>query len=779
MMGSMEDPNAAGGPPTASNGNENLTMLINENPPESTSATSQAAASVGTPAAGNRNVMIGHGGNNLQQQGPPPATPEITTTWGTPNVNESISNPYSEPLLVVQQHARIGDPVEPPARNAPKGQQMTTETAAEQQQPVASVGYPSTPGGTARLPEDESSSILSRLFDPDRKQKPALWTHIKLVAPGPADRPPAGHTKWRSKDAIAAYCLKCKKQFTYTKGTSKTISRHMMAYHGMTSTSGDMADDSETGSGKGLEAPRGSFEPPLKKRKSEAGGKANGKSPSFLILKWLVGSFRPFSIVDDPGLNDFLKVYSSEKLPASIDMYRTAFDQCTKIKQHLKCLSTSFDGFSLGCEKIDMNNSCEETFYRIRATFCTNGFERRSFTLVVKGGQSCASIVRETLTEYDLPFDKIVTVTLKNIPEGEDLLLEGTVQSDYIYDVLHHMDTLVIEAMNQGFVGSLLSKLQQRVAADSHGSFQHRDTAYAKSLSAFCSTVPDVHRLLQKCQANQTDADNQWALTKNEQYMTTVLSLILKPLFDGWTTLSTDRFPTVGLAFPVFRRIQNILENTELKGLSTDMVDQGVVAAMEEFIRSLTTNFSIAFSTILGKGHPLMWTVPLDPRLIHMNGLDDAEKAAVSSALVEYLKQQKLDEGDDVVEVIKVRDTATETTETSNQESSTMGGIFWGEDDQDKGSSTSAETYAQAAVNRYFNTVRSQRRIEDPLEWWKSNQEQFPELSQMAKLWFGASAVVPAMNGDTDNYCGEHFGLIAFLHENINFISDEPFTLEI
>lgn len=109
-------------------------------------------------------------------------------------------------------HARIDDPVEPPARYAPK------------LRPEA--GRPSI-GETADLPpevlEAGSKSILSRLFDPDRKQKPQLWTHIKLVAPGPADQPPPGHIKWRSKHAVAAYCLKCKKQFTYTRGTSKTI----------------------------------------------------------------------------------------------------------------------------------------------------------------------------------------------------------------------------------------------------------------------------------------------------------------------------------------------------------------------------------------------------------------------------------------------------------------------------------------------------------------------------------------------------------------------------
>lgn len=128
--------------------------------------------------------------------------------------NEDSNLPSEEVKLAIdavvksiQDHGRIDDPVEPPARNAPKNFTLKNRDDDE---------------NISFLPIN-SKSILSRLFDPDRKQKPQLWEHIKLVAPGPADQPPPGHIKWRSKDAVSAYCLKCRKQFTYTKGTSKTV----------------------------------------------------------------------------------------------------------------------------------------------------------------------------------------------------------------------------------------------------------------------------------------------------------------------------------------------------------------------------------------------------------------------------------------------------------------------------------------------------------------------------------------------------------------------------
>lgn len=111
-------------------------------------------------------------------------------------------------------HARVDDPVGNPAR-------FTSSKKKEPQKKAEENGAPKTSHGL------DPNCILTRLFDPDRMQKPAIWKFIKLVAPGPASSPPPGTLKWRSKDAIAAYCLKCKRQFTYTKGTSKTVSRHV------------------------------------------------------------------------------------------------------------------------------------------------------------------------------------------------------------------------------------------------------------------------------------------------------------------------------------------------------------------------------------------------------------------------------------------------------------------------------------------------------------------------------------------------------------------------
>ena len=67
----------------------------------------------------------------------------------------------------------------------------------------------------------EDVPVTDRLFGPERQQRPELWQFIKLVAPT------AEKKKWKSREAVGAYCTKCNKDITYSKGTSKQILRHM------------------------------------------------------------------------------------------------------------------------------------------------------------------------------------------------------------------------------------------------------------------------------------------------------------------------------------------------------------------------------------------------------------------------------------------------------------------------------------------------------------------------------------------------------------------------
>jgi hypothetical protein len=323
-------------------------------------------------------------------------------------------------------------------------------------------------------------------------------------------------------------------------------------------------------------------------------------------------------------------------------------------------------------------------------------------------------------------------------------------------------------------------------------------------VQADTTTTENVYQLLQtflqsddqsevEAEATKELAKKEWTPTDQEQYMVKVLNAILKPFFDATTTLSREKYPTIGLAITVFRRIRDVLEKIVVKDkvfVEKVAIDDKTIAAMSDCLETLLESFSTNFSSLLGVNPPLMWTIPLDPRLIHMKGLSDSEKESVDKLLVEKVKEWKLvalkkeeqEEGES--DEKKKNKDDDDDDEKTQQESSTMGGIFWGDDTEDNTSNNNTTeriaAYARGVVDRYFGTVKSsQRRIDDPLGWWNANQSQFPELSQMARTWLGASATFEGSGSSSSSsdqqkrrreYPEDNLEIVAFLHDNSDLI---------
>jgi hypothetical protein len=169
-----------------------------------------------------------------------------------------------------------------------------------------------------------------------------------------------------------------------------------------------------------------------------------------------------------------------------------------------------------------------------------------------------------------------------------------------------------------------------------------------------------------------------------------------------------------------------------------------------------------------------MWTIPIDPRLIHMKGLSSEEKEKVTATLIDNVKQLKLSLSSSTDEEVMGNKVSGKG---SKQETSTMAGLFFGDDAEmeestDSGTEATAAAYARTSVDRYLDAVKSNRRIDDPLSWWNQNREQFPELAMLARKWLGASAIyveAGAKNG-RESYPGDNLDVVSFLHDNIGLL---------
>jgi hypothetical protein len=634
-------------------------------------------------------------------------------------------------------HAKIQDIIEPPVR-----------------QP------------SIRTPPDDS--ILGRLFDPDRKQKPGLWEHIKLVAPGPANSPPNGLPKWRSKDAVAAYCLVCKKQFTYTKGTSKTVSRHMAAYHGLHDTNrvkhikAECLPETTTDS---LKSPSAN-EPPLKKRKVAFSGHP-------LVLKWLVSSFRPLSSVEDPGLADLLNHVAAAdrrfELPTPDILVELAKTTQTKVEALLQTrLRAECNYYSLTVQAF--TSSRWEEHASINCTYVTPSFERKSCTLAVVPMTNTAdclnNAIESTMEKYNLSKDRLTGVI-----KGAATL---SISKDFACRtcVTTSMNSVVKEVLQKGKAGRWLSLIKSRVEKWNVDSGPKDKIVVQTSDNYSYSTYRMLkHLLVSQSKVNQQEGTEHF--TPEDWAGAQGLVDMLRPLSDAAATFSGEQYPTVGLCIPVLRRIRDVLEETEWK---PELVRcPTMLKTMKECLQALLKSYKSMFSAILdeSKYPEYMWTMPLDPRLVSMKGLSEEEKKSVVKSLVEEVKKMEI-----------VGKEVDKPSDATNAEDATMGGIFWGDDTDTKDSPAKSTdisaAYAQASVDRYFHTVRSHRRMEDPLIWWKDNHVHFPELAQLARKWLGCCATHMAagklcnLDDPTEKrkrqYGESHLEVVAFLHDNVDLL---------
>jgi hypothetical protein len=638
-------------------------------------------------------------------------------------------------------HAKIQDMIEPPVR-----------------QP------------SIRFPTDDS--ILSRLYDPDRKQKPALWEHIKLVAPGPADKPPNGLLKWRSKDAVAAYCLVCKKQFTYSKGTSKTVSRHMAAYHQPI----DAANSAiKRGRGVNIKADVSSKttdsanEPPLKKRKIALSGDT-------LVLKWLVSSFRPLSCAQDPGLADLMDFVAATdriityKLPTRDTLVELAKTTHTKVEALLQTqLRAECNFYSLAVQVF--TNSRSEEYASISCTCISPSFERKSCTLAVvpmSNNNTLNTAIESTMEKYNLSKDRLTCI----IKSPATLSISKDVSSSCQTCVTTSMNSVVKEMLLQkGKVGKWLSQIQSRVEKWNTECGLPQDKIVVPD-DVGNNNSSSIYRMLQHLLESQSKVNQESpeCFTPEDWAGAQGLVDMLRPLSDATATFSGEQYPTVGLCIPVLRRIRDVLEEMEWK---PEIVKcPSMLKTMKECLQALLKSYKSMFSAILAEDPQYMWTIPLDPRLVSMKGLSVEEKKKVVKSLVEEVKKMEI--------VGKEVDKPSDATKA---EDTTLGGIFWGDDTDNKDSpekSTDISTaYAQASVDRYLHTVRSHRRMEDPLIWWKDNHVHFPELAQLARKWLGTSATHMAAGKVCDlddptekrkRQYGEHLDVVAFLHDNVDLL---------
>jgi hypothetical protein len=539
----------------------------------------------------------------------------------------------------------------------------------------------------------------------------------------------------------------------------------MVAVHGLKIDNGDYDGGAADSNDERLSEENG---PPLKKRKATSSGNRAAASQTVALLRWLVGSYHPLDLVHttSAAMSGFVNFCRSlngsfclpplQHLVALADQrYRELQDEIRHYLNDKECgfLSVSVRRVKVRCiSKHDdtPNSNVQDVrwYFPVQFTFCTSNFEKKSLTAAVvkretdEGGPINENdAFEQALAMFNVDKKRVTWASCLPSQDGDGF---GSVEGSRIDDTDSQMTVTrcVVDQMDEMVMNCTQTFLKNHF----DGEFNLQESTH-DSTQIQRSWTHRMYQLIES--ANEKEMEGQTLAIARVH-----LLKILAPFKDAIETLSSDPYPTVGLAISVLRRVQRVLGDVDLSSRLEPSVEgsdnqQKMKEVMEDFLHATQSNFHESFKPFLREDAHGLWTVPLDPRLVLMNGLSENEQDNVKSSLCNAVRdfiQEKMQHTDPTI--------ARRDKNGFGPSASTMDGLFLGDAINDSHTSVEdAEAYAKSNVESFFLAVSSHRQINDSLQWWKNHHSSFPELSCIARKWLTTSTIYagPTVNSDERN----------------------------
>ena len=276
-------------------------------------------------------------------------------------------------------------------------------------------------GGTIADENNVERRKSMNLYLPSRISKPENWQFIKLVGPAGEKR------EWKTNECLGAYCEKCKMHLKYDpeKGNTKQVQNHMTNFHAKQLS---LYVKSKTAGTKRTLVGMEKFV--TKKHKSEEmlpASKADQAVGDALLSLWVAKSLRPFSIVEDEGLIQFIEYANVSKRKLTIPSRKTVRKNIMKIakvvsKEMSKAIHDSVDYFALTTDI--WSSLTMQSFMAITLHALTEAFEMIDFTLEVKPlalrhtGENIKDYFQEIFVSRGLKKEKMVMMLRDNASNG-------------------------------------------------------------------------------------------------------------------------------------------------------------------------------------------------------------------------------------------------------------------------------------------------------------------------------------------------------------------------
>jgi hypothetical protein len=457
------------------------------------------------------------------------------------------------------------------------------------------------------------------------------------------------------------------------------------------------------------------------------------EDPNLKLLRWIVADFQPWSVVQSPSFEEFCGCLGHLP-PSTCDLLRLAEEQRGHIEVEIHSRLRQCDTFAVQAN-IFTNGGKEYT--SVMVSFLTPSMEHQKVCLGVISGPFFEMPLCRQFLNHALRFEQMthLSVTKSNL-----CMFKNSVCT------LRVIDTLVQEAISEsGVVEDTLAE----VLADNNP-----------------TNLSFVSRMYTSLNLSPAEDDE-------DEY---IMSALLQPFLEAYHTLLEDACPSKGLEITVMRRIRQVVAAYDVP-MGNNNTD-----GLKDFQGALLCKLGKKFPIILGDSPADMWTMPLDPRLIHMGGLVEAERETVRKTLEEKVVSLRDGKSSSIVAAHAAASPVSDASSSSLR----MGGICWGDDDagynkgrttatpaMDSNSADDSTSYAKSNVERYFSHVMASPPVKDPLSWWKMHQKAFPELAVLARKWLAVSTTVPTLDGRSSFPDTTHLELTVYLHDNEPLLSKE------
>lgn len=522
------------------------------------------------------------------------------------------------------------------------------------------------------------------------------------------------------------------------------------------------------------------------------------------ILNMLVTDMRPLSMVEDDGFTKMIHTLNpGYTLPS-----RTHFTKLMerKYEETFKEVKTAINtnNSKLALTTDVWTSVATEAYLGITCHYITDDWDMQSFCLTTMPlhdrhtASNIAEWLEQAVARFEIPPSKIIAivhdnganiVAAANILEEKhgwssvrctghtlQLVINTALKHPSIEKAVGAARCLVEHFKKSELASSKLREKQQQMATPEHSLVQDISTRWN-------STFYMISRLLEQrwpvtatlSDSSVTQRGKRYLDLKPDQWsLLEELSTVLKPFECVTVFMSGQKYATISAIPPLVKGLLKstqsaIYESAPLRAFQLTAVQQ-----LQERWKRET-----AFSD--GAPNTVIFAMALDPRFRKLSKfLSPDEILLVQTKLQTMLleERRKMDvqqHGSDSVVITSTNTTANESTPlVATLIDSLLGSD--GEEEDRAGEAEDVHSQVRNEVLTYFGE-KSLDKEENPLLWWKANNERYPMLARLAKFYL----CIPATSTPSERLFSaagniaskkraslsqEHVDMLTFLHCN-------------